>query len=53
LSIAARSRDDDERSAGSSSIERSLRAAQPLIQRLQALIDNSVVLTMRAIGPIR
>ena len=49
--LLGKHRDDDERGAGS--IERSLRAAQPLIQRLHALIDNSAVLTMPAIGPIR
>src|SRR6516225_4494927 len=49
--LLGKHRDDDERSAGS--IERSLRAAQPLIQRLHALIDNSAVLTLPALGPIR
>ena len=44
---------DDGSSASSSSIERSLKAAQPLIQRLQMLLDNSGVLTMPAIGPVR
>ena len=51
--LLGKHRDDDERDVGASSIERSLRAAQPLIQRLHALIDNSAVLTMPAIGPIR
>jgi len=40
-------------SASSGSIERSLKAVQPLLQRLQMLIDNSGVLTMPAIGPVR
>jgi protease-4 len=44
---------DDGSSASSGSIERSLKAVQPLIQRLQMLLDNSGVLTMPAIGPIR
>jgi len=51
--LLGKHRDDDESSAGSSSIERSLKAAQPLIQRLQMLLDNTGVLTMPAIGPIR
>jgi len=51
--LLGKHRDDDERDVGASSIERSLRAAQPLIQRLQTLIDNSAVLTMPAIAPIR
>ena len=51
--LLGKHRDDDERDVGASSIERSLRAAQPLIQRLQTLIDNSAVLTMPAIGPVR
>ena len=44
---------DDGSSASSGSIERSLKAAQPLIERLQTLLDNSGVLTMPALGPIR
>jgi protease-4 len=51
--LLGKHRDDDDHSVGSSSIERSLKAAQPLIQRLQMLLDNAGVLTMPAIGPIR
>jgi protease-4 len=40
-------------SASSGSIEHSLRAVQPLLLRLQMLLDNSGALTMPAIGPIR
>src|SRR5271169_318654 len=40
-------------SASSGSVERSLRAAQPLLQRLETLLDNSGVLTMPVIGPVR
>jgi protease-4 len=40
-------------SASSGSIERSLKAVQPLLQRLQMLLDNSGTLTMPAIGPVR
>lgn len=45
-------RDDDERGVSSGSIERSLRAAEPLLQPLQTLFDTGV-LTMPAIGPVR
>ena len=44
---------DDDGSARSGSIERSLKAVQPLMQRLQLLLDNSSVLTMPVIGPVR
>jgi len=44
---------EDGGGASSGSIERSLRAAQPLLQRLETLLDNSGVLTMPAIGPVR
>jgi protease-4 len=44
---------DDDSGASSGSIERSLKAVQPLMQRLQTLLDNSSVLTMPAIGPVR
>ena len=46
-------RDGDEGVTSAGSIERSLRAAQPLLQRLETLLDNSGVLTMPAIGPVR
>jgi protease-4 len=51
--LIGKERDGDDGSASSGSIERSLRAAQPLLQRLETLLDNSGVLTMPAIGPIR
>ena len=44
---------DDDGTASSGSIERSLKATQPLIQRLQTLLNNSGVLTMPGIGPVR
>ncbi|MGC2201384.1 MAG: signal peptide peptidase SppA [Stellaceae bacterium] len=43
-------RDD---SVGSGAIERSLRAAQPLLQRLETILDPPGVLTMPALGPPR
>jgi len=51
--LLGKQRDDEDSSAGSGSIERSLKAVQPLLQRLQTLLDNSAVLMMPAIGPIR
>ena len=51
--LLGKQRDDEDSSAGSGSIERSLKAVQPLLQRLQTLLDNSGVLTMPAIGPVR
>jgi protease IV len=45
--------DGDMDSASSGSIEHSLRVIQPLLQRLQILLDNSGVLTMPVIGPVR
>ena len=51
--LLGKQRDDEDSSASSGSIERSLKAVQPLLQRLQTLLDNSGVLTMPAIGPVR
>ena len=51
--LVGKERDGDEPGASSQSIERSLKAAQPLLQRLETLLDNSGVLTMPAIGPVR
>jgi protease IV len=45
--------DGDMDSASSGSIEHSLRVIQPLLQRLQILLDNSGALTMPVIGPVR
>jgi protease IV len=51
--LIGKERDGDDGTASSGSIERSLRAAQPLLQRLETLLDNSGVLTMPTIGPVR
>jgi protease IV len=51
--LFGKERDGDERGAASGAIERSLKAAQPLLQRLQMVLDNSAVLTMPMIGPVR
>jgi protease-4 len=51
--LFGKERDSDERGAASGAIERSLKAAQPLLQRLQMVLDNSAVLTMPMIGPVR
>src|SRR5205814_2076610 len=48
--------EDRERDAGgitSTSIEHSLKAMQPLLQRLEAVLDSPGVLTMPPLGPIR
>jgi len=45
--------DGEEAGASSRATERSLKAAQPLLQRLETMLDNSGVLTMPAIGPVR
>jgi protease-4 len=51
--LFGKERDGEDGGASSGSIERSLKAAQPLLQRLQMLLDNSAVLTMPPIGPVR
>jgi protease-4 len=51
--LLGKGRDNEDSAAASGSIERSLKAVQPLLQRLQILLDNSAVLTMPAIGPVR
>src|SRR5207237_10385606 len=48
--------EDRERDAGgisSTSIEHSLKAMQPLLQRLETMLDSPGVLTMPPLGPIR
>ena len=51
--LFGKERDGEEGGSSSRSIERSLKAAQPLLQRLETLLDNSAVLIMPAIGPVR
>jgi len=51
--LLGKERDGDDGGARSGSIERSLNTAQPLLQRLQALFDNSGVLMMPMIGQVR
>jgi protease-4 len=48
-------KETDGEGAGTStgSLKRSLKAAQPLLQHLEGLLDNSGVLTMPPIGPVR
>ena len=50
---SARSATATTAASSSGSIERSLKAAQPLLQRLETMLDNSGVLTMPPIGPVR
>jgi protease IV len=51
--LFGKERESEDSGTSSGSIERSLRAAQPLLQRLEMLLNNSGVLTMPAIGPVR
>ena len=51
--LFGKERDADEAGTSAGSIERSLKAAQPLLQRLETMLDSSGVLTMPAIGPVR
>ena len=51
--LFGKERDSDEGPPSAGSIERPLKAVQPLLQRFQALLDNSGVLTMPVIGPVR
>jgi len=51
--LLGKQHDDEDSAAAAGSIERSLKAMQPLLQRLHGLLDNSAVLTMPAIGPVR
>ena len=51
--LFGKERDGEDGGPSSGSIERSLKAAQPPLQRLQMLLDNSAVLTMPPIGPVR
>jgi protease-4 len=45
--------DGEEAGSNAGSIQRSLKAVQPLLQRLQILLDNTAVLTMPPMRPVR
>jgi protease IV len=49
--LSGKEREDG--SLGSGTIERSLKAVQPLLQRLETILDTPGVLTMPPIGPVR
>src|SRR5216683_1854010 len=51
--LFGKDRDGEDGSASSGSIERSLKAVQPLLQRLETILDTPGVLTMPPIGPVR
>jgi protease-4 len=51
--LFGKDRDGDDGSTASGTIERSLKAVQPLLQRLEAILDTPGVLTMPPIGPVR
>jgi len=46
-------KDTDEGGAAAGSIERSLRAVAPLVEHVEALLDNPGVLMMPPIGSVR
>jgi len=49
--LSGKEREDGSLSSGT--IERSLKAVQPLLQRLETILDTPGVLTMPPIGPVR
>jgi protease-4 len=51
--IFGKDRERDDGTVSSGTIERSLKAVQPLIQRLETVLDSPGVLTMPPLGPIR
>jgi protease IV len=51
--LSGKDRESEEGGESSGTIERSLRAMQPLLQRLEAILDSPGVLTMPPLGPIR
>ena len=51
--LGGKDRESEDDSVSSGSIEHSLRAIQPLLQRLEAILDSPGVLTMPPIGPPR
>jgi protease-4 len=51
--LSGKPRDREDGTAGSSSIERSLKAVQPLLQRLELILDSPGVLTMPPLTSLR
>jgi protease IV len=51
--LFGKDRDGEDGGTSSGSIERSLKAVQPLLQRLEAILDTPGVLTMPPLGPVR
>jgi protease-4 len=51
--LSGKDRENEEGGASSGTIERSLRAMHPLLQRLEAILDSPGVLAMPPIGPPR
>jgi protease-4 len=51
--ISGKDRDREDGTVSSGSLERSLKAVQPLLQRLEAILDTPGVLTMPPLGPVR
>jgi protease-4 len=51
--LFGKERDGDAVGTSTGSLERTLKTAEPLLQRVETMLDNSAVLTMPAIGPVR
>jgi len=51
--IFGKDREREDGTVSSGAIERSLKVVQPLVQRLETVLDNPGVLTMPPLGPIR
>jgi protease-4 len=51
--ITGKDREREDGTVAASSIERSLRTVQPMLQRLETILDSPGVLTMPAFGPVR
>jgi protease-4 len=51
--LSGKEREREDGSISSGAIERSLKAVQPLLQRLETILDTPGVLTMPPLGPVR
>jgi protease IV len=51
--LSGNEREDEDGGVGSGAIERPLKAMQPVLQRLEAILDSPGVLTMPPLGPVR
>jgi hypothetical protein len=51
--VFGKDREREDGTVASGSIERSLKAAQPLLQRLETILDTPGPLTMPPLSPVR